>query len=172
MSIRNNPIAYLALFIALGGTSYAAMSVSANSVGTRQLQNGAVTNVRVREHSLRASALAPGVVRATSPLTTKLITGAYGPPSCGTNGCPTPSVGTSISYNANRPAGSQVVGGGFTTWYPQSATVSGSKPIANGQGEPPAGPSGGWQATFTVTQQNEQQIDGLGTVYAVCASFS
>ncbi len=37
MSIRRNPIAYLALFIALGGTSFAATQLPANSVGTGQL---------------------------------------------------------------------------------------------------------------------------------------
>jgi hypothetical protein len=42
-SARRNAIAYLALFVALGGTSYAALSLPAGSVGTRQLRNGAVT---------------------------------------------------------------------------------------------------------------------------------
>lgn len=55
-------VAYAALFVALGGTTYAAMSVRANSVGTKQLKNGAVTSAKVRAHSLtghdiRASSL-------------------------------------------------------------------------------------------------------------------
>jgi hypothetical protein len=33
----------IALFVALGGTSYAAFSLPAGSVGTKQLKNGAVT---------------------------------------------------------------------------------------------------------------------------------
>ena len=41
--LRANAIAYLALFVALGGTGYAAVSIPAGSVGTRQLRNGAVT---------------------------------------------------------------------------------------------------------------------------------
>ncbi len=36
-------IAVLALFVALGGTTYAATSLPRNSVGTKQLKNGAVT---------------------------------------------------------------------------------------------------------------------------------
>jgi hypothetical protein len=36
-------ISLIALFVALGGTTYAATSLPANSVGTRQLKNGAVT---------------------------------------------------------------------------------------------------------------------------------
>jgi hypothetical protein len=45
--VRANVIAYLALFVALGGTSYAAISIPRNSVGTRQLRNGAVTPVKL-----------------------------------------------------------------------------------------------------------------------------
>ena len=39
-------VAYVALFIALGGTGYAAMSLPANSVGTGQLRNGAPSRTR------------------------------------------------------------------------------------------------------------------------------
>ena len=41
--IRQNAIALVALFVALGGTSYAALSLPAGSVGTKQLRNGSVT---------------------------------------------------------------------------------------------------------------------------------
>ena len=37
--IRNNLVAYIALFVALSGTSYAAFSLPAGSVGTRELKN-------------------------------------------------------------------------------------------------------------------------------------
>src|SRR5437588_10910688 len=41
--LLGNGIAYLALFVALGGTSYAAINLPRNSVGTAQLRNGSVT---------------------------------------------------------------------------------------------------------------------------------
>jgi len=41
--MRANAVAYLALFVALGGTSYAAGSLAANSVGTKQLKSKSVT---------------------------------------------------------------------------------------------------------------------------------
>jgi hypothetical protein len=41
--LKSNVIAYLALFIALGGTSYAAIRLPTGSVGTREIRNGAVT---------------------------------------------------------------------------------------------------------------------------------
>jgi hypothetical protein len=59
-------VGYVALFIALGGVSYAAISVPANSVGTRQLRKGAVTK----------SKLAPGVIQA---LEQAGVPGAAGP---------------------------------------------------------------------------------------------
>lgn len=37
-------VSVLALIIALGGTSYAALKLPKNSVGTKQLRNGAVTS--------------------------------------------------------------------------------------------------------------------------------
>ncbi|HEX8742922.1 MAG TPA: hypothetical protein VF712_07295 [Thermoleophilaceae bacterium] len=41
-NLRRHAVAYLALFVALGGTSYAVSSLPANSVGTAQLRPGAV----------------------------------------------------------------------------------------------------------------------------------
>ena len=45
-------VACIALFVALGGTSYAAVKLPANSVGTAQLKNGAVTGAKVKDGSL------------------------------------------------------------------------------------------------------------------------
>jgi hypothetical protein len=58
--LRSNAIALVALFVALGGTSYAALNMPANSVGTKQLRNGAVTAAKVRKGSLLAKDFKPG----------------------------------------------------------------------------------------------------------------
>jgi hypothetical protein len=42
-----NVVATLALFVALGGASYAAFKLPKNSVGTKQLKNGAVTQPKI-----------------------------------------------------------------------------------------------------------------------------
>jgi Collagen triple helix repeat (20 copies) len=47
--VRRNHLGLLALFVALGGTSYAAMTLPANSVGTRQLKGGAVTLSKISD---------------------------------------------------------------------------------------------------------------------------
>jgi hypothetical protein len=52
-------VAGLALAVALGGTSYAAVSLPANSVGTQQLKNNAVVASKVKRGSLQAYNFAP-----------------------------------------------------------------------------------------------------------------
>jgi len=53
--VRHHHLGMLALFVALGGTSYAAVKLPAKSVGTKQLKAGAVTGAKVRDHSLSAA---------------------------------------------------------------------------------------------------------------------
>ena len=47
-------VALLALFVALGGSSYAAIRFPAGSVGTAQLKNGAVTKKKINKVTIRA----------------------------------------------------------------------------------------------------------------------
>lgn len=55
--VKHNVVAYLALFVALGGTSYAAINLPAGSVGTKQLRSGAVTNKKLAKGSVGAADL-------------------------------------------------------------------------------------------------------------------
>lgn len=59
LHLKNNAVGYIALFIALGGTSYAAINLPAGSVGTRQLRNGAVTSSKLSRGAVTARALDP-----------------------------------------------------------------------------------------------------------------
>jgi hypothetical protein len=172
VSLRKNPIAYLALFLALGGTSYAAVELPANSVGARQLRNGSVNNAKVKAHSLHAAALAAGVIPPAAILRTTVVPGAYGPPSCGSKGCPTPTIGSTVTYNANCPTGTQVISGGYIAAAPQAEVTSASVPISEGHGDPAAGAGGGWLVAFTITATDAKLADSAGSVYAVCASVS
>jgi hypothetical protein len=57
--VRNNAVAYVALFVALGGTSYAAFSLPAGSVGSRQLRNRSVTSAKIARGAVGAANLDP-----------------------------------------------------------------------------------------------------------------
>ena len=84
-------VALLALFVALGGTSYAVTSLPAGSVGTNQLQDNAVTrgtiahesitSVLIRNGSLMASDFAPGQIPVgpAGPVGASGATGPQGP---------------------------------------------------------------------------------------------
>ena len=62
-------VAYLALFIALGGSSYAALRLPRNSVGPKQIRSNAVTSPKVKNGSLLSRDFAAG----------QLPSGAQGP---------------------------------------------------------------------------------------------
>jgi hypothetical protein len=53
-------VAFVALLVALAGTSYAAIQLPANSVGTQQLKKNAVTGKKVKNRSLKAVDFATG----------------------------------------------------------------------------------------------------------------
>jgi hypothetical protein len=80
-----NVTATLALFLALGGASYAAVHIGKRTVGTAQLKPQAVSTIKIRDHAVTAqqladegvtgSKLAPGSV-STSKLADGTVTGA------------------------------------------------------------------------------------------------
>jgi hypothetical protein len=82
--LKRNLVAYLALFIALGGTSFAAATlVPANSVGTDQLKNGAVTQGKIATGAVTAAKIKGGAVTAAKLAagavhTANIATGAVG----------------------------------------------------------------------------------------------
>ena len=51
-------ISLIALIVAMGGTSYAAFSLPARSVGTRQLANGAVSTSKIKNRAVTGSKVA------------------------------------------------------------------------------------------------------------------
>ena len=78
---RHNAVGYVALFLALGGTSYAATSLAANSVGTTQLKSNAVTGAKIKAGTIQASDLAKSAktAGATGPAGPAGATGPAGP---------------------------------------------------------------------------------------------
>jgi hypothetical protein len=83
-----NVISTLCLFLLLGGSAYAAAELSKNSVGTRQIKDGAITQKKLSK-ALLASLPSPGVPGATGPA------GPAGAP--GKDGQPGPA-GTAVRW--------------------------------------------------------------------------
>jgi hypothetical protein len=67
-------VACLALLVALGGTSYAAITLPKNSVGAKQLKKNAITSPKIKDRSL----LAKDFKRGQLPRGPKGNTGAQG----------------------------------------------------------------------------------------------
>jgi hypothetical protein len=89
--IRSNAVGFVALFVALSGSAYAAINLPAGSVGTQQLRNGAVTGSKVRPGSLYARDFRPGQL----PRGAQGPQGVAGPPGApGAQGVP----GTARAY--------------------------------------------------------------------------
>ncbi len=56
--LKHNALGAIAIFIALGGTGYAAIAIPRNSVGTQQLRNGAITPAKLDGRAIAGSIFA------------------------------------------------------------------------------------------------------------------
>ena len=169
--LRHHAIALIALFVALGGTAYAVAELPAHSVGTRQLRHGAVTNGKVRAHTLSGEALQPRLLSALSrepSYTVRTAELAWN--------CHFAPGGFSCSGNtaiARCQPGESVTGGGLTMPGPgshpgETPTLTESRPTEDG-----------WLSSFSGSANANWEPGGepgpvpppsSGTVYAVCAS--
>ena len=197
--VRHNLIAYVALFVALGGTSYAEIRLPANSVGPRQIKKNAVRSSDVKNSSLLATDFKagqlpagprgaqgiPGPVGAIGPQGPKGDTGDTGPQgSTGVAGA-TNVVVRSAAFgwpaggfiprgrvlNANCHQGERATGGSAFIRYDSSS--SGPPPFAPTMSYPYPSTEGstptGWQGFVNPSPQPEPVALTL-TVYVVCAS--
>ena len=100
MSVRRhltgpNALATVALFVALGGTSYAAVRLPKDSVGATQLRKNAVTSTKVKDRSLRRRDVSSAEVAALHGAAGSIgATGARGPRGDQGDTSPFPAPGT------------------------------------------------------------------------------
>ncbi len=64
LHLRSNAFGLVAIFIALGGTTYAAIGVPRGSVGAAQLRNHAITSVKFNRSSIAGSVRAWAIIGA------------------------------------------------------------------------------------------------------------
>ena len=171
--LRRNAVSYLALFVALGGTSYAAVKLPANSVGTRQLKRGAATAGKIKPHSLllsnfKAGQLAAGAQGPTGPQGPAGKDGAPGKDR--QNGTPGHD-GHTILNGVGAPPDDSGSPGDFyidtaanEIYGPKSSSASG----AWGSGTTLAGPKGdpGTPGSATVTGRITNVPSATGTIVA------
>lgn len=111
--VRRNAIAYLALFVALGGTSYAALKLPRNSVKAKQIAKEAVRSGEVKDGALLAQDFKAGQLPAGEK-GDKGDRGDAGTPGTSVFASSVPSgqtvVGTWLASDANAPADAPVFG--------------------------------------------------------------
>jgi hypothetical protein len=101
-------IACIALGVALGGTSYAAVTLPKNSVGTKQLKKNAVNSAKVKDRSLLRKDFKAGQIPA-GPQGPAGPTGPQGPQ--GVAGTPAAQYFAHISYSGATPSIAYGTGG-------------------------------------------------------------
>lgn len=117
-------VACVALAVALGGTSYAAVTLPRNSVGTKQLKRNAVTGVKVKPNAVTSPKVANNSLTGADIRETTLGT--------------VPSAATATTAGSAAPSGA--AGGGLAGTYPNpniGANVVGSANVVDAAG--PAG---------------------------------
>jgi hypothetical protein len=72
-------VAYLALFVALGGTSVAAVTLAKNSVKSKHIVNGQVKRADIRNNAVNSAKVADGSLLAGDFAAGQLSTGPQGP---------------------------------------------------------------------------------------------
>jgi hypothetical protein len=151
-------ISMIALFVALGGASYAAVKIPKNSVGNTQLRKDAVTSAKVKDRSLLATDFktgqlprgATGATGATGAAGASGVTAANGTSGSALgitlSGTPQEVMSTTVSSG---PAGRMVVTGSFRM-YNQTVAAGGSSCVVIIDGAPASQPT--W--TFGGVVQN------------------
>jgi hypothetical protein len=64
--LRGNLVGWIALFVALGGTGYAAISIPRNSVGAAQIRNRSITPAKLNPATIGGSVRAWAIIRANA----------------------------------------------------------------------------------------------------------
>jgi hypothetical protein len=146
-----NVMATLALFIALGGSGYAAVTqLGRNSVGTLQLKRNAVTGLKVRDNSLTGADINESTLslsKSAAGVTYKTASASAAASSAAN------------SATATCDSGQEVVGGGVKLDPPNIGVVNDSFPDSNNTA---------WTAHVGNGSNGSSARSLNFTVYAIC----
>lgn len=186
----------MALFVALGGSSYAAVTLSKNSVGPKQIKKDAVRASEIKRNAVGASEIRPGAVATgdvsdgtllasdfasgqipPGPKGDKGDTGTFNPASTTIiarradfnlpGGTPGPEVDGFSGCNA----GEKIIGGSVNTTSPAGATTLISRPATDNVGNGGIPDLGGDEFAFWKgTARTETNAAATMRVFAICAS--
>jgi hypothetical protein len=92
-------VAVVALFVALGGTTYAATGLPKNSVGAKQLKKNAVTGAKIKNAAVTKSKISKATVASL-----RGNTGPQGPPGAKGDQGPAGPGGSILTFDANATA--------------------------------------------------------------------
>lgn len=150
-SLRPSPalvVAILALVVAMGGTSYAAITLAKNSVLSKHIVNGQVKTVDLKASAVTGPKVKDGSLGAVDFAAGELPAGPQGDP--GPAGPPGPvgpagptdtitvvgsrtvATGNFDNVRVDCPAGRQALGGGLDTGNVFTAVVTSSYPVIDG----------------------------------------
>jgi hypothetical protein len=182
-----NVMATLALFVGLGGTSYAVTQLPKNSVGSKQLRKGAVSARTIKSGAIRSRGVKDGVLLAKDFKPGQLPagpTGPMGPPGSagqkGEKGEPGPTFAPTMR-SSEFTVNSGAYGGGTAMCAAGEAATGGAVHVSNALtglvpiiANQPAGPltegvlSNGWTG---MVRNQRLQVETV-TVYVLCVRHS
>ncbi len=166
-----NVTSTMALMIALGGTSYAAATLTRNSVGSAQIRRGAIVGSDIHRNAITSAKVKDRSLKAIDFAAGQLPAGAQGPqgqqgqqgPKGDTGGSPAATVeffqaaadlpdNSNASYNVFCPDGQQGIAGGARgddTLSEETILTSSRPALSRANTNPPTSGQGftGWRIT-------------------------
>jgi hypothetical protein len=77
--LKSNAVAYVSLFVALGGTSYAASQLPKNSVTSTQIKDGSVKSADLAKNGVTSTQIKDGSIKSADLVKGVVTTGPAGP---------------------------------------------------------------------------------------------
>jgi hypothetical protein len=140
-----NVMATIAVFIALGGSAYAATQLKKNSVGAKQLKSGAVTSAKIKNEAVSTEKIKNGAITSS-----KLANGSVG----GAQLKPNSIIGANVQNGSL--TGAQINASTLGT-VPAATRATSAKEATSA-----ATANKAKEATSAVSANNSEQLGGIG----------